>query len=76
MRIKRDAGRVIRALNNRGIEAKRPVFKPLHRYLGLDKKRFPHTEAVFNSAISLPVYPTLKKSEAKFIVETFHKIIE
>lgn len=68
--------RIISALNENGIEAKRPVFNPLHRYLGLNKKDFPNTEAVFKTAISLPIYPSLKKSEAKFVVESLNQVID
>lgn len=75
IRINANVNEVIKVLNKKGIEAKRPVFKPLHRYLGLNRKEFPNTEAVFNSAISLPIYPSLKKQEAEFIAKTLKKII-
>lgn len=76
IRIKDNINRVINTLNKKGIEVKRPVFKPLHRYLRLNRRQFPNTEAIFNSAISLPIYPSLKKSEAKFIVDSLNKVIE
>lgn len=76
IRVKPAAAKVIKALKGRGIEAKRPVFKPLHRYLDLDKGKFPNTEAVFNSAVSLPIYPGLTSSEAKFIVKALGEIID
>lgn len=76
IRVKDNINKIISSLNKKGIEAKRPVFKPLHRYLKLNKKEFPNTEAVFSSAISLPIYPNLKRDEAKFIVETLNKVID
>lgn len=76
IRVKNSANKIIKALNNKGIEAKKPVFKPLHQYLGLDKRNFPNTEEVFNSAVSLPIYPDLTKREAKFIVASLSKLID
>jgi perosamine synthetase len=75
IRINSGIDKVISTLKKKGIEIKKPVFKPLHHYLELDKQGFPNTEAVFNSAVSLPLYPTLKKAEAKFIVESLIKVI-
>ncbi|MDE2180080.1 MAG: DegT/DnrJ/EryC1/StrS aminotransferase family protein [candidate division NC10 bacterium] len=40
-----------------GVTARRPVFRPLHRYLNLTG--FPGTEEVWQTALSLPIYPTL-----------------
>jgi dTDP-4-amino-4,6-dideoxygalactose transaminase len=56
------------------IEAKRPIFKPLHRYLGLDHKQFPQTEKAFYETVSLPIYPTLKKTEADNVLKVACKI--
>ncbi|MFH1622847.1 MAG: DegT/DnrJ/EryC1/StrS family aminotransferase [Candidatus Omnitrophota bacterium] len=73
VRVEKGIDRVIGVLNNKGIEAKKPVFKPLHHYLKLDRKKFPNTEAVFNSAISLPIYPGLRMAEAKYIVQALNR---
>jgi dTDP-4-amino-4,6-dideoxygalactose transaminase len=44
-----------------GIVARRPVFRPLHRVLGLDG--FPGASAIFRHAVSLPLYPALTRRE-------------
>jgi len=54
----------IQYLRRRGIEAKRPIFKPLHVYLGLSAKMFPRTEWVWQHALSLPIYPDLTDGES------------
>ncbi|MBI5360631.1 MAG: DegT/DnrJ/EryC1/StrS family aminotransferase [Planctomycetes bacterium] len=46
-------------LKNRGIESKKPVYKPLHRYLSLPQSRFPNTEDTYQTSLSLPIYPLL-----------------
>ena len=40
-----------------GIAYRRPVFKPLHHYLGLTG--YPETEKAFLTAVSIPIYPSL-----------------
>lgn len=76
VRIAGNIGKIIQRLSSDGIEAKRPVFKPLHHYLRLDKKRFPNTEAVFHSALSLPIYPHLTRAEAKLVIQSLKKAIK
>jgi perosamine synthetase len=56
-----DAGTVIRALREKGIECGKPVFKPLHRYL--KQTGFPGADLLQKSSLSLPLYPGLTKKE-------------
>jgi dTDP-4-amino-4,6-dideoxygalactose transaminase len=55
-----------------GVEARRPVFRPLHRYLGLEG--FPGAEEAWAKAISLPLYPSLSDAEAERIVDTAQEV--
>jgi perosamine synthetase len=50
-----------RTLEDAGVQCKRPVYKPLHHYLG---GQFPITERVYQTALSLPLYPALSDEEA------------
>jgi perosamine synthetase len=59
-------------LKKAGIESIRPVYKPAHRYLNMDRRLFPNTEKVYGRAVSLPIYPALTDSEARFIVNTLN----
>jgi len=56
-------------LNNFGIGAKEPVYKPLHQYLNLNKKKFPYTEYIFNNTLSLPIYADLTILQQNFIIK-------
>lgn len=76
VRMGRDAAGFIASLERRGIEAKRPIFRPLHQYLGLPEADFPAAEKVFKESISLPVYPGLKESEKKKVADIFADIVE
>lgn len=75
VRTGRNLDGLINALGRLGIEAKRPIFKPLHNYLGLNNKDYPATAEVYISALSLPIYPSLKDSEVKFIIEKARYIL-
>jgi perosamine synthetase len=49
-----------------GVAYRRPVFKPLHHYLGI--AGYPQTEAAFRESLSLPIYPSLSDTEVKTIL--------
>ncbi len=53
-------------MSKKGVECRRPVFKPLHRYLDLSGHEV--TEDVWSKAVSIPIYPSLKEEEANEIV--------
>jgi len=59
---------LLNRLQERGIHCRRPIFKPLHNYLGLHG-RYPVSEHVFASALSLPIYPSLTEDEIDLIVQ-------
>ena len=54
-------------MRKRGIECRRPVFKPLHKYLKL--AGYPMTDDVWEKAVSIPIYPSLTEEEAHLIVD-------
>lgn len=60
---------VIGKLAEKGIEAKRPVWRPLHRDLGLADTDFPVSTRLDASIVSLPFYPSLKDSDVQRVVE-------
>ncbi|NQU13457.1 MAG: DegT/DnrJ/EryC1/StrS family aminotransferase, partial [Desulfobacteraceae bacterium] len=64
--------RFIEEMKKKGVECKRPVFRPLHRYLNLPG--YPVTEEVFSKAVSIPIYPSLSIDGARRIVDAVNKI--
>lgn len=60
---------LFRSLARRGIEAKPPVYRPLHRYLGLPVPDFPGAEACAGTFVSLPIYPTLTHQDQDRVIE-------
>lgn len=65
------AGAFMDSMNRSGVACRRPVFKPLHRYLGL--AGYGVTEHVWNSAVSIPIYPSLTERELSAITEGISK---
>ena len=53
---------VLAHLEHRGVAARRPVFRPIHRALGLTG--YPCAERLWAQSLSLPCYPLLTDTEA------------
>lgn len=69
------AASIKKYLKRGGIEIMPPVYKPLHRYLSMNKKNFPNTEKVYKEVVSLPIYPALKKRELLEVIRVLRKAI-
>ena len=65
---------VLAQYHHLGIDVRKPVFKPLHRYLELDPALFPRAETLEKQAFSIPIYPSLSGKDIERIVETTGKI--
>lgn len=67
VRIPRGFKEWARRLFAQGIDAKSPVFKPLHPYLNLSDSSFPATVQAMKESLSLPIYPSLTDEECNQI---------
>jgi len=65
------AERFIEAMDQSGVACRRPVFQPLHRYLGLSG--YSVTEDVWKKAVSIPIYPSMTERELFVIAESIRK---
>lgn len=65
----KNADDLIRFLADRGIEAKRPVWRPLHTYFSGSRGKYRGAEEMHRRAVSLPIYPGLTDKEASRVVE-------
>jgi dTDP-4-amino-4,6-dideoxygalactose transaminase len=61
VRVARPVEPLIAALADQGVVARRPVFRPLHRALGLDG--YPEADRLWAETLSLPCYPSLGDDE-------------
>ena len=61
---------MINKFQKAGIDAKRPVHKPLFQYLGLSPDDFPNAQWAHEHIVSVPLYPALTEPEIDYI-ETF-----
>ncbi|HLA28924.1 MAG TPA: DegT/DnrJ/EryC1/StrS family aminotransferase [Syntrophales bacterium] len=73
IRTERLAG-LLGAGGDAGISYRRPVFKPLHHYLGM--AGYPETDAAFLRTVSLPIYPSLSDREVKTILHHVQSILK
>ena len=58
---------IIEKFHEAGIESKRPVYKPLYKYLELDDDAFPNAKWAHENIISVPIYPALSEPEIVYI---------
>lgn len=56
-----NAGLFMDAMMKEGVACARPVFKPLHKYMGLSG--YATTDLVWERAVSIPIYPSLTDHE-------------
>ncbi|MBU4343800.1 MAG: DegT/DnrJ/EryC1/StrS family aminotransferase [Desulfobacteraceae bacterium] len=68
-----DSSGFIENMLKMGIECRRPVFKPLHEYLGLSE--YPVTDEVMGRAVSIPVYPLLGDEETSRIIDAVKNLL-
>jgi dTDP-4-amino-4,6-dideoxygalactose transaminase len=64
-----DCNFLIQKLTRKGIGCARPVFLPIHRHLKMDG--YPITDKVWETALSLPIYPSLQAKEVEQISTDF-----
>lgn len=50
-----------------GVDAKRPVYRPLHHYLGGD---YPRAEQAHRECLSIPLYPALSEEEIRHVIQS------
>jgi perosamine synthetase len=68
-----DAEPFIEEMKRRGVECRRPVFRPLHRYLGL--AGYAATDDIWRRAVSIPLYPALTGAEVETIVKALRSVL-
>lgn len=74
LKVKKSVEETIKRLDARGIESKRPVFKPLHQYLRLNDKDFPNTEEAYRTVVSVPIYPSLHPEQVEHIARNVGEV--
>jgi len=74
IRVKGDLERLLDQIKKEGICCERPVYRPLHYYLGLSG--LPETERIWSSALSIPIYPSLASDEVTEVIKGVKRLIE
>ncbi len=63
-----------KALHELGVGARPPVFRPIHHYLGLPARDFPHSQRRWRRSLSVPLYPSLTQPEAERVVACLKQV--
>jgi dTDP-4-amino-4,6-dideoxygalactose transaminase len=74
IRVEGNLERLLEQIKKEGICCERPVYRPLHYYLGLSD--FPETERIWSSALSIPIYPSLASGEVTEVIDRVKRLIE
>ena len=64
---------LINRLEQQGIHCRKPVFRPLHRYL--NQSGFPNSDEADHTALSIPLYPDLTDDEVRQIQQSLIKVL-
>ena len=64
---------LISRLEQQGIHCRKPVFRPLHRYL--DRAGFPNSDEADRTALSIPLYPNLTEDEVRQIQHSLAEVL-
>ena len=65
---------LIKSLESRGVQCRRPVWRPLHRALG--REGFPRADALWESSLSIPCYPALTDADARRVSDALVDALE
>jgi len=69
-----DCNALIEKLSLKGVGCARPVFLPIHRHLKMDG--YPITDKVWETALSVPLYPSLDAKEIEQIITNFINVLK
>lgn len=68
------AQKIITQCEYEGLQARKPVFKSLHCYLGLPDSEYPLSVKCEAEAVSIPIYPALTDNEVEKIELILHRV--
>ena len=71
IRVKNSAKKEINILRRKGVDASAPVFKPMHAYL--NKKGFPVSQKLFETSVSIPLYPSMSEQDIKKVISVIRE---
>lgn len=72
----RDLVGLLGRLERRGVQCRRPVFRPLHQYDQYDGEAgqaFPCSDEAWATAISIPLYPSLTDEDVARVLQALHE---
>jgi dTDP-4-amino-4,6-dideoxygalactose transaminase len=71
--IKNNAESLIQTFGKNGIEAKKPVYKPVFKLLKMSGKNYPNAKWADENLVSVPIYPSMKDDDVRRITDFLRK---
>ena len=68
-----DSTSFIHEMRKKGVDCRRPVFKPLHRYLNISG--YPVAEDIWRRSVSIPLYPSMMNGERRHITDHLQALL-
>lgn len=75
LRVRGGCGAYAEAFEKHGVLVRSGVDRLLHRLAGLDDRNFPVATELFNSTLSLPIYPALTDAELDRCITAAHRVL-
>ncbi len=67
--------RVIAEARKRGVQLGNGVLTPVHRLIGENPRKFPHSERAYHHVVSLPIYPGLDDAAVDRVIAVISEIL-
>lgn len=75
VRVRGELEQILSLARKNGVNCAKPVFKPLHRYFEM-RSGFRNTDEVYSNALSIPIYPSLKKAEEEKVIAVMQRCFQ
>jgi len=73
VRLSHSVNSAIKAFAELGVTCRRPIFKPIHSYLGLPG--FSGTDLAWERSLSIPIYPSLADHEVERVIDAMRAVL-
>lgn len=74
-RVEGNVDKIIASMATDKIQCRKPIFKPLHQYFELGASEFKNAERLYQTSLSLPIYPDLPESGMRRVVSCLRRNI-
>ena len=63
-------------MRDAGVICHRPIDRPLHRWLGIEDAQFPVSTLLWETSMSIPIYPSMTTQQQDVICTALMALVE